>query len=323
MCSKREKACLKGCEGCLRWIPVLFIFLVLGWSYYAYVYSLCIVQVQSVVAKACFLVFYHIFLIMFCWSYIKAILVRPIKPPNEFSLSVTELGLIRSNEADGSALLEKIVMDRCLPVFLLGADGRIRVCHTCGFIKPDRAHHCSTCETCLLKMDHHCPWTNNCIGFHNHKYFIVFLAWGTIYCFFIVCTSAAYFADFWAPGQDLSVDRFQVLFVFIIATMFGFCQLGLCIYHLYLVGINQSTLEVFQPPKLRDGLPDRRAFNLGCKENFRETFGPHVCAAIIPISTTLGDGVHWRFRPTSTGYQSLESGHDSATMLTIKNVETL
>lgn len=73
----------------------------------------------------------------------------------------------------------------------------MRFCEKCQLIKPDRAHHCSVCGTCVLKMDHHCPWVNNCVGFHNYKFFMLFLAYGLLYCMFITATSLQYFIQFW------------------------------------------------------------------------------------------------------------------------------
>lgn len=73
----------------------------------------------------------------------------------------------------------------------------IRFCEKCQLIKPDRAHHCSVCSTCVLKMDHHCPWVNNCVGFHNYKFFMLFLAYALLYCIFITATSLQYLIRFW------------------------------------------------------------------------------------------------------------------------------
>ncbi|VDQ14773.1 unnamed protein product [Trichobilharzia regenti] len=46
---------------------------------------------------------------------------------------------------NGNVILETIVSDRNLPVYLAGPDGGIRICNICALIKPDRAHHCSAC----------------------------------------------------------------------------------------------------------------------------------------------------------------------------------
>mmetsp|Transcript_23686 Transcript_23686/g.42893 ORF Transcript_23686/g.42893 Transcript_23686/m.42893 type:complete len:292 (-) Transcript_23686:42-917(-) len=60
--------------------------------------------------------------------------------------------------------------------------GKPSWCKKCRHERPERAHHCSTCGVCILRMDHHCPWIVNCIGWRNHKYFLLMTWWTFFAC---------------------------------------------------------------------------------------------------------------------------------------------
>eukprot|EP01126_Amoeba_proteus_P014454 TRINITY_DN1633_c0_g3_i3.p1 TRINITY_DN1633_c0_g3~~TRINITY_DN1633_c0_g3_i3.p1 ORF type:complete len:190 (-),score=18.66 TRINITY_DN1633_c0_g3_i3:132-701(-) len=55
-----------------------------------------------------------------------------------------------------------------------------RWCSICEAFKPPRSHHCRELGACILKMDHYCPWIDNCVGYRNHKFFILFVFYASL-----------------------------------------------------------------------------------------------------------------------------------------------
>ncbi|KAA8588538.1 hypothetical protein FQN60_009883, partial [Etheostoma spectabile] len=296
-----------GCQRVLYWIPVLFIALIVAWSYYAYVLQLCIVSIEDTGEKVIYLLVYHVIFIMFVWAYWQTIFTRPMNPLKEwtclehlalilttalrlcrFHLSYSDKELLEREDRGESQqeILRRIAKD--LPIYTRTNSGAIRFCDRCQLLKPDRCHHCSVCDKCILKMDHHCPWVNNCVGFSNYKFFMLFLAYSLLYCLFITATDLQYFIKFWMNSLPDTQAKFHILFLFFSASMFSVSLASLFTYHCWLVCKNRSTLEAVRSPVFRHGI-DKNGFSLGCSKNFRQVFGDELKYWPIPVFSGLFD----------------------------------
>ncbi|KAM6180219.1 palmitoyltransferase ZDHHC20 [Erethizon dorsatum] len=300
------------CQRVVGWVPVLFIAFVVAWSYYAYVVQLCVFTIsgnENVTISGnekngktvVYLVAFHLFFVMFVWSYWMTIFTSPATPSKEFYLSTSEK---EGYEKEFSQERQQEILRRAardLPIYTTTASRTIRYCEKCQLIKPDRTHHCSACDTCVLKMDHHCPWVNNCVGFSNYKFFMLFLLYSLLYCLFVATTVLEYFIKFWTlcrrkstencPKNELRETRakFHVLFLFFVSAMFFISVLSLFSYHCWLVGKNRTTIESFRAPTFSYG-PDGNGFSLGYSKNWRQVFGDEKKYWLLPVFSSLGDG---------------------------------
>ncbi|XP_017959141.1 palmitoyltransferase ZDHHC15B isoform X2 [Drosophila navojoa] len=292
--NRRRKSPCNCCLSVFKWIPVLFIFGVIAWSYYAYVVELCVLKTENGVAKIFLLFFYHIALILFLWSYWQTINTPVGRVPDQWRIPDEEVTQLF--RADNQETQKRILNNfaRNLPVTNRTINGSVRFCEKCKIIKPDRSHHCSVCSCCVLKMDHHCPWVNNCVNFSNYKFFVLFLGYALIYCLYVACTTLNDFIMFvqGQPGGS-GMGRFHILFLFFISIMFAISLVSLFGYHIYLVLVNRTTLEAFRAPIFRVGGPDKNGYNLGRFANFCEVFGDKWQYWFLPIFTSKGDGLYF------------------------------
>jgi len=169
--------------------------------------------------------------------------------------------------------------------------GERRHCKWCLKYKPDRCHHCRICNTCVLRMDHHCPWVYNCIGFRNHKYFILLLIYTAVDLVFIVATM--FESVWWSTRTDVSPAMMLNLisaecfacFLSVITWLF----LG---FHFWLTMKAMSTLE-FCEKSLKMSSYDSSIYSRGKYRDLCAVLGPNPLLWLVPLSLPTGDGLTW------------------------------
>eukprot|EP01059_Diplonema_ambulator_P002456 TRINITY_DN12091_c0_g1_i1.p1 TRINITY_DN12091_c0_g1~~TRINITY_DN12091_c0_g1_i1.p1 ORF type:complete len:329 (+),score=66.05 TRINITY_DN12091_c0_g1_i1:88-987(+) len=178
-------------------------------------------------------------------------------------------------------------------------------CHHSNQPKPPRAHYCHVSGALVLKMDHFCPWVGQCVGHHNHRYFLLFLIYLWSSTFYAVCCIGLHWAgiltnpraneaSIQAESQNISLC-FVVCIALVIAITFFIVWSG------FLALTNQTTIEFLgNKSRTKDakkiGLIFYNPFDLGLRGNLQEVFGPFKSYWEIFMPSTLpleADGHHW------------------------------
>ncbi|XP_020101349.1 probable protein S-acyltransferase 4 isoform X2 [Ananas comosus] len=139
---------------------------------------------------------------------------------------------------------------RAKDVIVNGFAIKVKYCDTCMLYRPPRASHCSICNNCVQKFDHHCPWVGQCIGLRSYRYFILFISTSTFLCIYIFLFSTLnivgeknnYPGSIWNVMKREVLSLVLMIYTFVTVWFIG----GLTIFHLYLIGTNQTTYENFR-----------------------------------------------------------------------------
>lgn len=96
-------------------------------------------------------------------------------------------------------------------------------CHACNNWQPERAEHCPMCNKWVLKFHTHFPCIANCVGYHNEKFFYLYV----IYSYIMNLVFIQYWARFWFGNNDYDVFIvfsilywLQTMFILVMTLMF-------------------------------------------------------------------------------------------------------
>ena len=177
-------------------------------------------------------------------------------------------------------------------------------CDRCGRAKPDGTHHCSRCAACTVRMSHHCGILGVCVGAHNRKAFLLLLFYGVVSAALLV---VACFDEALGRGKKVlrvgqvsagEIVWFQMYYL-------QYCMVfglgALLSFHLYLVAMGRTVLDVCRFGRFRDCFPPWRARkhaqDQGVWRNFEEVFG-RGWTVLLPV---VEDGAVQVRSATATG----------------------
>lgn len=179
-------------------------------------------------------------------------------------------------------------------------NGERRFCNKCTKYKPDRCHHCRVCNSCVLRMDHHCPWIANCVGFRNHKYFLLLVFYSFVNCCFIGISMGGTVLGSMEEEMDLAF-RFALVFGMTLTMVMGGLLGSFLGFHTWLTRQALTTIEFCEKSST---FSRSISYDQGLFENIRAVLGPRVFLWLLPVSPPSGDGltffVHGEFKAFPT-----------------------
>lgn len=212
-------------------------------------------------------------LLVFC--YVKCILVSPGTVPNETAWLRAKEKQEEDPDEKGVVLLES------------KRSGDARHCKWCTKFKPDRCHHCRVCRVCVLRMDHHCPWIYNCVGFHNHKYFILLVMYALLASVMITFTMFGTLYNITSQTPFLTMlgllfgETMGILLAILLSVFFGF--------HVWLTFRAMTTIEFCEKTKFNAAFAS--PYDCGFLGNITGVLGDNPLLWFLPVNPPSGDGL--------------------------------
>ena len=178
------------------------------------------------------------------------------------------------------------------------------LCEKCEIVVPPRSWHCDTCRCCQLKRDHHCIFASNCIGYLNHRFFMVFLVHFCIATIYATCYNSYYI---WILNGDQYLNLYTLIkmllpmlmlvnstmkelnLFFYLLTIIGACFTGvLLIFHGNLIIRNTTTHE-----------RNKGSYDGGLKKNLSLVFGKRWLSVFFwPFVKSDLPEVYWKTEET-------------------------
>jgi len=188
------------------------------------------------------------------------------------------------------------------------APGEVSWCRVCKCERPERAHHCSHCGVCILRMDHHCPWIGGCVGWRNHKYFLLLNWWSFWACLTFLLTlrgpnalEAIDIIDLSAHFSLLPIIGVLIALFFMVITGCMFCSA------LSMASMNVTTIE--------DNFNGENPYSMSCLSNLWQVLGPPDFRILLPIPSSSGaSGTAFPSEAPLTG-SATDAGKSSSKLL--------
>ncbi|XP_024031714.1 probable protein S-acyltransferase 15 [Morus notabilis] len=250
-------------------IPILAVFLLVGFVYYITVFIFIEdwVGLRSSSGSLNALIF--TFLASLCvFSFFVCVLTDPGHVPASYVPDVEE----SDEQTNGNSVQSKL-------------------CDKCSTYKPPRAHHCRVCKRCVLRMDHHCMWVNNCVGYWNYKAFFVLVFYATIASIYstVMVISCSFQKD-WEFSGYLPLKIFYVTCGVMMVSLS--LTLGTLLgWHIYLINHNMTTIEYYEGIRTawltrKSGQNYRHPFNVSAYRNITLVLGPNMLKWLCPTSVS-------------------------------------
>eukprot|EP01094_Clydonella_sp_ATCC50884_P027558 TRINITY_DN7985_c0_g1_i1.p1 TRINITY_DN7985_c0_g1~~TRINITY_DN7985_c0_g1_i1.p1 ORF type:complete len:351 (+),score=50.02 TRINITY_DN7985_c0_g1_i1:110-1162(+) len=128
----------------------------------------------------------------------------------------------------------------------LGENFRLAFCERCQGHTPQRAIHCVLCDRCVLKHEFHCLVYDVCVGYRNHKAYMLYL-WNSS-CFFCMAHVSCvvwFFRNVFLAETEASyfttcVEQEDCILIFTISSIHWGFGILLTVYHMYGLGALMS-----------------------------------------------------------------------------------